>query len=337
MIKFFRKIRQNLLKQNKIGKYLVYAFGEIILVVIGIIIALQLNNKNQEKENQAKVINIFKEIQKDLKTDIQKVTFYHNNYVQYDSIQKLIFNNKYTFEDYQNNSTILIGSYYKEFIPLRNGFSQLRNNFNIVPKKYDSIVAKLKALYEVDLTTINTYNERFKNTVYKNLDFLYSTDWSLEYKRNIRSKELINYFLNDKRYKNYLIKYFNDYQNLVIEAQHLRYSGIKIFNDIQKITNSTIAIPNYMNYNQTNTTIRNAIIGNYNLISKTGNGWANNLEIIQKNKSLLWKVDNEEDLLIHNYKNIYTDFSATYYKFKKDTLYIEAGISGRSTYIKTKN
>jgi len=39
-IKFFRKIRQNLLSEGKIGKYLKYAFGEIILVVIGILIAL---------------------------------------------------------------------------------------------------------------------------------------------------------------------------------------------------------------------------------------------------------------------------------------------------------
>ncbi|MEH1008893.1 hypothetical protein VDP25_14200 [Winogradskyella sp. ECml5-4] len=46
MIKFFRKIRQNLLSENKFRKYLIYAIGEIILVVIGILIALQLNNYN---------------------------------------------------------------------------------------------------------------------------------------------------------------------------------------------------------------------------------------------------------------------------------------------------
>jgi hypothetical protein len=39
MIKFFRKIRQNILTENKIGKYLIYAFGEIVLVVIEILIA----------------------------------------------------------------------------------------------------------------------------------------------------------------------------------------------------------------------------------------------------------------------------------------------------------
>ena len=42
MIKFFRRIRQNLLSEGKTGKYLKYAIGEIILVVIGILIALQI-------------------------------------------------------------------------------------------------------------------------------------------------------------------------------------------------------------------------------------------------------------------------------------------------------
>jgi sensor domain CHASE-containing protein len=52
MIKLFRKIRYELLESNKIGKYLKYAFGEIILVVIGILIAIQINNSNQKRLNQ---------------------------------------------------------------------------------------------------------------------------------------------------------------------------------------------------------------------------------------------------------------------------------------------
>lgn len=51
MIKFFRKIRQNLLMENKTSRYFKYAIGEIILVVIGILIALQINTWNQNKEN----------------------------------------------------------------------------------------------------------------------------------------------------------------------------------------------------------------------------------------------------------------------------------------------
>ena len=52
MIKFFRKIRYNLMEQNKTGKYLKYAIGEIVLVVIGILIALSINNWNEHRINK---------------------------------------------------------------------------------------------------------------------------------------------------------------------------------------------------------------------------------------------------------------------------------------------
>lgn len=70
MIKFFRKIRQKVLSENRFSKYLIYAIGEIVLVVIGILIAVQINNWNeynkQQKEEQRILIN--------LKTDIVKDT-----------------------------------------------------------------------------------------------------------------------------------------------------------------------------------------------------------------------------------------------------------------------
>ena len=71
MIKFFRKIRQRLLTENKFSKYLIYAIGEIILVVIGILIALSINNWNESrKENkisQEYLAGIASDLKKDLK------------------------------------------------------------------------------------------------------------------------------------------------------------------------------------------------------------------------------------------------------------------------------
>ncbi len=54
MISFFRKLRQKLLKENRVTRYLIYALGEILLVVIGILIALWVNNLNQEALNDAR-------------------------------------------------------------------------------------------------------------------------------------------------------------------------------------------------------------------------------------------------------------------------------------------
>lgn len=69
MIKFFRKIRHRLLNENKFSKYLIYAIGEIFLVVIGILIALQINNWNEAKKDRAYEIKMLSEIEKGLRAD----------------------------------------------------------------------------------------------------------------------------------------------------------------------------------------------------------------------------------------------------------------------------
>ena len=75
MIKFFRKIRQNLLLEGKTGKYFKYAIGEIALVVIGILIALQINNWNQESENKKLAIFYMNSLANDLKKDTLYINF----------------------------------------------------------------------------------------------------------------------------------------------------------------------------------------------------------------------------------------------------------------------
>lgn len=69
MIEFFRKIRYRLLSEMKFSNYLVYAIGEIILVVIGILIALQINNWNEGRKKRVQEVTILKNIQQDLLLD----------------------------------------------------------------------------------------------------------------------------------------------------------------------------------------------------------------------------------------------------------------------------
>ncbi|NQZ43011.1 MAG: hypothetical protein HRT65_01790 [Flavobacteriaceae bacterium] len=73
MIKFFRRIRQQLLADNKLGKYVLYAIGEIVLVVIGILIALQLNRMREEQQDRAKELSYLKEINLDFKYNKQQL------------------------------------------------------------------------------------------------------------------------------------------------------------------------------------------------------------------------------------------------------------------------
>ena len=69
MIKYFKKIRLDKILQNKMGDYYKYAIGEIFFVVFGILIALSINNWNEETKNILNEKNIIKNIIKELKLD----------------------------------------------------------------------------------------------------------------------------------------------------------------------------------------------------------------------------------------------------------------------------
>jgi len=73
MIKFFRKIRQNFLSEGKTGKYFKYAIGEIVLVVIGILIALQINNWNEHAKSLQLENTYYCKIAEDLQVDIKNI------------------------------------------------------------------------------------------------------------------------------------------------------------------------------------------------------------------------------------------------------------------------
>ena len=76
MIKFFRKIRFDPMEKNKTGKYIKYAIGEIVLVVIGILIALSINNWNENRINKLKETQYLESFKDDLQAnriEIQRV------------------------------------------------------------------------------------------------------------------------------------------------------------------------------------------------------------------------------------------------------------------------
>jgi len=91
MIKFFKHIRKSLLMENKTGKYFKYAIGEIVLVVIGILIALSINNWNENRINSKKettiLANIHKEF-KDNKIQLERVVKGHRK--EHSSSAKII-------------------------------------------------------------------------------------------------------------------------------------------------------------------------------------------------------------------------------------------------------
>ena len=90
MIKFFRKIRQSLLSENKFSKYLLYAIGEIVLVVIGIYIAIQFNDWNVHKKNKKITANNIELLISSLEKDS----------IAFNKLQVYVENDKATLRNY---------------------------------------------------------------------------------------------------------------------------------------------------------------------------------------------------------------------------------------------
>ncbi len=78
MIKFFRRIRQKLLSENKFSHYLIYAIGEIILVVIGILIALQINNYSERKKERKNEIALLSNLSNEITLDMKQIDYNTN-------------------------------------------------------------------------------------------------------------------------------------------------------------------------------------------------------------------------------------------------------------------
>ncbi|WP_405574179.1 hypothetical protein [Winogradskyella sp. Asnod2-B02-A] len=121
MIKFFRKIRYNLMSENKTSKYFKYAIGEIILVVIGILIALQINNWNQKRLQKLTLSNYYERMHEELESSRDKLDNLING------IDSLVILNRKTLEILSSNNKNSIPTLQKTLGALGTAWV---NNFN---------------------------------------------------------------------------------------------------------------------------------------------------------------------------------------------------------------
>ena len=159
MIKFFRHIRQSLIMENKTSKYFKYAIGEIILVVIGILIALQINNWNQQHQQKNEELKQLKA----LKLEFEK------NAITFDSISKhhtenedatlrLINSTKiYTITEF--DSLYLKTVYNYNFDPSKGIYNSLINSGNIELISNETLKYKLAEIQDIVTDYIEDEND----------------------------------------------------------------------------------------------------------------------------------------------------------------------------------
>jgi hypothetical protein len=172
MIKYFRKVRQKLLTENKISKYLLYAIGEILLVVIGILIALQLNIKQENISNQNKIDKylslLLKDLEKD-KTSVLKCIEFES--LKVENINRYIDSN----ERLLNNSTLRFATYMENFTVHNTTYNSIQSNnvFELIKdieiqKAISEYYSYAESVRDFEQLELNTQYAYFLNNLLKN-------------------------------------------------------------------------------------------------------------------------------------------------------------------------
>ena len=190
MIKFFRHIRQKLLSEGKFTKYLLYAIGEIVLVVIGILIALQINNWNEDQKKKGQLRQYRENLISELQTDLQSLDSLNQLRVKHEgNIEKYI--------DYYNSENL---------------------NINLLRQKKDSVIYSINSFNKSSFTLdelgttgdIILFSEVEKKAIAK----LKNTHEIYQYYERTTFDGVVNIV------QEYVITTDNFYENKVSKKQH---------------------------------------------------------------------------------------------------------------------
>ena len=188
MIRFFRKIRQKLLSENKFSKYLLYAIGEIILVVIGILIALQINNWNEKEKLKVEEVTFLKNFKQGLLADIEFNNFRFDKYELTKESISILLNHMEQDLPYQDSLKYHFGRITNTWTPKINTevFEALKSkDVNLISN--DNLRDKLISYYSwsnnVLDAQIDTYVQRIEDASSTILNTRFNALWNGNYQK----------------------------------------------------------------------------------------------------------------------------------------------------------
>jgi hypothetical protein len=169
MIRFFRSIRQNLLAQGRITRYLTYAVGEILLVMVGILLALQVNNWNEGRKRSLFEQEILSLIDQNLESDSLALSNERSKTIQAIALTDRLLQ-RVAKKHYSDSLNHWMGKiiYFERFKSRSSGFEVLRS------KGFETIANK-----KLQLALISYYDESLFNLDQSLNDLLqsFNTDW----------------------------------------------------------------------------------------------------------------------------------------------------------------
>ncbi|MEN8124756.1 MAG: DUF6090 family protein [Bacteroidota bacterium] len=238
MINFFRKIRKKLADDNQFLKYSRYAIGEIVLVVIGILIALQINNWNQENKNHQKELFYLRDLNNGLKNSkVELNRIIEKTKKSWLSSDSLIFiSRSYNASiSYQTlDSLIRLSINYAIFTPDEGIINEIINSGNLNIIKNETIRSFI-ASWDSHLENIKKYEE-FQKTIsvqYTN----YLTDFvdftNIDSNSSIIISETKDEFLSSTKFRNHL--HGRSMSSIILNRLYLK--ELKLIDSIEIIIN----------------------------------------------------------------------------------------------------
>ena len=237
MLKFFRKIRQNLVLQNKTGKYFKYAIGEIVLVVIGILIALSINNWNEKKANDTKIAFIFEQIKRELLEDAITANNLNIFWEHQDSLYKVAMSDSATIKMYRKSPPLRFFFYSTEQNTIQtNGFELLKQNANLTEKSLSPLISKMSKMY-------NYYTQEFEGNLHEmsvhinnhTQKMAEKHDW---FHKDRESDEWLNYLVNSSEHKNNLTLYASVIYENLNDSRTFMKQAIDVLQSIEEMQTS---------------------------------------------------------------------------------------------------
>lgn len=211
-----RKLIQQSVKKWNIKKYLFYALGEIILIVVGVLLAVNINNFNDKNSKEQNLKLVLENISKDLNSDAINLTRIIAVYEEKDSVIVNLIESNYP-QDYSksiNQENFMdckpcfaqhIG--FKTFSAKLDGYNQLKE-YSLGSKELNSkLIHEVLFFYKNYLAEIELVEEILAKTTLNNVESLEKHDWYADFMMNRYNKAAIDYFLNNSVYKNKLVTF----------------------------------------------------------------------------------------------------------------------------------
>lgn len=224
---------------KRVSKYMLYAIGEIILVVIGILIALQINNWNESRNLQKKVTSIYAIVKSDLQLDIENIDHVFERMLPQDTLLKMILEGDMTREVYDNceKCQFVVGGF--PDITLRSrGLSLLEENSTIFDAQRDSLFIQISEFYSYHFTEIKVDMEEIELDYTDNFKFWKTNkSWFADNVYSIQNDEFVRYALEDSDYINRVASWRKLYfENYLGHLKEYKENALILIADLDKRT-----------------------------------------------------------------------------------------------------